>query len=268
MDDAKLICARLLRETALERDEVRALDFPEVRADVERRLGDVGLMLATSAYSRHVGLRLSPDVTGDKAFDSASNLRLQADHCALLVVLWSRLVLQKRTATDSRDVPGQIALLPEDRSKAAREFEPQLRFETLVREFGPVIGSREHLHRLVTTLRRLRFLGGRGETIEAGPLLELGIDGEKMIAFIRRRVLSDLLRQQPASEVESEPPTAEDQVWKVMESLGGEASMKQLEVETGERAERLRQVLRELKERGIVARTGSGAKTRYRIVKT
>jgi hypothetical protein len=269
MDDPKLICARLLREAAVERSELRALDYPDIRADVERRLSDVGLTLATSAYSRHVGLRLSADVTADKAFDSASNLRLQADHCALLVVLWARLVLQKRTAADTRQVPGQIALLAEDRSKAAREFEPFIRFETLAREFGAVFGSRTHLHGLVTTLRRLRFLSGKGEVIEAGPLLELGVDGEKMIAFIRRRVLSDLLGQQEKAGVdEPTKPTVEEQVCNVIEGLGGEASMKQLEAETGERPDRLRVVLRELQERGVVARTGVAAKTRYHVVRT
>ena len=54
--------------------------FPEIRGEVERRLGDVGLTLATSAYSEHVGLRLLPDVSADAAFDSASNLGLKADH--------------------------------------------------------------------------------------------------------------------------------------------------------------------------------------------
>src|SRR6266511_2450360 len=50
MDDPRLICARLLRETAVERKELQALAFPEIRGEVERRLGDVGLTLATSHY--------------------------------------------------------------------------------------------------------------------------------------------------------------------------------------------------------------------------
>lgn len=267
MDDPQVLCARLLREGAVERRELQGLDFPEVRAEVERRLGDVGLTLATSAYSEHVGLRLSPNVTADQAFDSASNLGLKADHCALLVVLWARLVLQKRTAADTREMPGQIHLLPQDRLKAAREFQPQLRFETLVREFGPAIGSRDHLRRLVSSLRRLRFLGGRGDIIEAGPLLELGIDGEKMIGFIRRRVLADLLAKQTSTEMESVAPTAEDQLRSVLEGLGGEASMKELVAQTGERPSRLRELLRELQERGVVGRTGVKGTTRYHLTK-
>ena len=57
MDEVAVICARLLREGAVPRAELVALDHTEVRADVERRLASVGLVLATSAYSDHVGLR-------------------------------------------------------------------------------------------------------------------------------------------------------------------------------------------------------------------
>jgi hypothetical protein len=227
----------------------------------------VGLTLATSAYSEHVGLRLTPEIAGDQAFDSASNLGLKADHCALLVVLWARLVLQKRTARDTRETPGQAQLLPEDQLEAARSYRPQIRFETLVREFGPSIGSREHLHRLVSTLRRLRFLAGRGEIIEAGPLLELGIDGEKMTAFIRRRVLADLLEKESSAVDESAGTTAEDQLRSVLENLGREVSMKELVERTGERPLRLRELLRDLERRGIVERTGAKAKTRYSLTR-
>src|SRR6266496_1279750 len=265
MDDPRLICARLLRETAVERKELQALAFPEIRGEGERRLGDVGLTLATSAYSEHVGLRLLPDVSADAAFDSASNLGLKADHCALLVILWARLVLQKRTAADTRQTPGQAHLLPEYQLEAARHFQPQIRFETLVREFGPTLGSREHLRRLVSTLRRLRFLGGRGELIEAGPLLELGIDGEKMTAFIRRRVLADLLEKDPSTDDEAAARTAEDQLLSVLEEFGREVSMNELAQRMGERPTRLRELLRDLEERGMVARRGERAKTRYRL---
>ncbi len=249
----------------MERKALQALAFPEIRGEVERRLGDVGLTLATSAYSEHVGLRLSPEVSADAAFDSASNLGLKADHCALLVILWARLVLQKRTAADTREAPGQAQLLPEDQLEAARRFQPQIRFETLVREFGPTIGSRDHLRRLVSTLRRLRFLGGRGEVIQAGPLLELGIDGEKMTAFIRRRVLADLLQKEVSTDAEAAAETAEDQLRSVLEELGREVSMKELVARTGERPTRLRELLRDLEEQGVVARRGERAKTRYRL---
>ncbi len=185
MDGATLICARLLRAGSLPRVELPDLDFPEIHQEVERRLQAVGLMLATSAYSEFVALRLSPDVTSHSAFDAASNLGLRADACALLVILWARLVLQKRMAPERREPP-------------------RVRLEALVNELRPVLGGRSRIRSLVTQLRRLDFLAGRGEVIEAGPLLELGIDGERMTAFLRREVLARLLgeREDAAGERE------------------------------------------------------------------
>lgn len=200
MDAAALLCARLLRAGAVPRAELPDLDFPEVRREVERRLEAVGLVLATSAYSDHVGIRLSPAVTADAAFDSASNLGLRSDACALLVILWSRLVLQKRTAADTRELPGQSALFAGEQAEAARSFRPSVQLEALVREFRPILGGRSRILSLVTQLRRLRFLSGQGEAIEAGPLLELGIDGERMVGFIRREVLAKLLDEREAAE--------------------------------------------------------------------
>jgi len=266
MDKAALICARLLREGTMKRSELPDLSLPEIRAEVERRLASVGLVLATSAYSEHVGLRLSPDVTAESSFDAASNLGLGADACALLVVLWAKLVLQKRTAADTRAIPGQAALLPEDQAAAARAFTPSLRYETLYREFGKIIGSRSHIRRLVGRLRTLGFIETiRGQKIVAGPLLELGIDGEKMVAFIRRGVLKDLL-EKPAGKEEEPEDGADAQVLNALRKLGGEASKKELAEAMGEKPERVLSILRELVQSGRVRRTGERSRTRYRLV--
>src|SRR3954465_16521 len=125
IDSATLICARLLRAGAVPRAELPDLDFPEVRRDVERRLQAVGLVLATSAYSDHVGIHLSSEVTADSAFDAASNLGLRSDACALLVILWARLVLQKRTAADTRELPGQGEMFTGGQAGAARGYRPR-----------------------------------------------------------------------------------------------------------------------------------------------
>ena len=270
MAAATLICARLLRAGAVPRAELPDLDFPEVRREVERRLQAVGLVLATSAYSEHVGIRLSPEATGDSAFDSASNLGLRSDACALLVILWARLVLQKRTATDTRELPGQESLFTGERAAAARDFRPSVRLEALAREFRAVLGGRSRIQSLVTQLRRLQFLAGHGEVIEAGPLLELGIDGERMIAFIRREVLAKLLAERAATGAgETEDGDAVDglaaRILEILARLGGAAAMGDLVRETSARPERLRQVLRELMGAGRIQRTGERSATRYHL---
>lgn len=270
MDAATTICARLLRAGAVPRAELPDLDFPEVRREVERRLQAVGLVLATSAYSDHVGIRLSPEVTADSAFDAASNLGLRSDACALLVILWARLVLQKRTAADTRELPGQTALFTGGQAEAARSFRPSVRLEALVREFRPVLGGRSRIQALVTQLRRLQFLGGLGEVIEAGPLLELGIDGERMIGYIRREVLARLLAERVGAETgeaDRDRPAgaAAERVLEALERLGGSAAMGELVRETGEKRERLRPVLKGLIAAGSLSLTGERSAARYRL---
>lgn len=268
MNEAALICARLLREGAIARAELASLDHPEIRHEVERRLEAVGLVLATSSYSDHVGVRLSTEVVADTAFDAASNLGLRADACALLVILWARLVLQKRTAADTRQVPGQGSLLPAEQAAAARSFAPQVRLETLFREFGATLGSRTHIKGLVSQLRRLGFLGGRGEVVEAGPLLELGVDGERMIAFIRRKVLAELLTRGAAAGGAETPADdgVEGQILEVLARLGGNAAMRDLARETGARPARLRELLRGLVAAGRLARRGERFHARYHLI--
>ena len=274
MDRAALICARLIREGAVPREDISDLDLSDIRREVEKRLSEVGLELATSAYSEHVGIRLSPAITSEPAFDAASNAGLGSDACALLVVLWARLALQKRTAADTRVVPGQDQgrIFSRDSADEARAYTPQVRVETLMREFGNIIGSRTHLKRLLTLLRRLGFVAGRGDIIEAGPLLELGIDGERMIAFIRRGVLAQLLEERKKQEQESEealPPEPSPEEKAVLEALadvGGPASIKQIEEATGRKRAALRRLIRSLEQEGKVKRTGERAATRYHVV--
>ena len=270
MDEATHICALLLRHGTVPRTEIPQLDHAAVREEVEERLSGVGLVLATSAYSTHVGTRLSTAVTAEPGFDAASNLGLKADACALLVILWARLVLQKRTATERREPPGQQALLEDERREQARAFRPALRLETLVREFGPVLGSRSHIQGLVTTLRRLGFVAGRGELLEAGPLLELGIDGERMIAFIRRGVLREALEANGSTEedgevVDSAASEPAAQLLRVMRQLARPVSMGDLVRETRGSPTQLRRALRELLEAGSILRTGERRATRYRL---
>jgi hypothetical protein len=264
MDEAMLACARLVREGTVARAELPGLDQPDLRAEIERRLAGVGLTLATSAYSEHVGIRLAPEVVGDSAFDAASNLGLRSDACALIVILWARLVLQKRTAQASRQAPGQGELLAGEQSGAVRHFRPQVRMTTLVNEFGAVLGSETSVRRLVSQLRNLGFAAGRGDVVEAGPLLELGIDGERMVAWIRREVLARLLVERVGEAEPADEPGG--QVLAVLERLGGTASISELEREAREQRRPLQRLLRRLIQEGRVRKVGERGAARYERV--
>jgi hypothetical protein len=252
MNEAIRICARLLRAGAIPRADLPGLEAPPVLRDVERRLLGVGLVLATSRYSDHVGIRLAPEVAADPAFEAASNLGLRADACALLVVLWVRLVLARR----------QPSSRPEPR--------PQVRLDILARELRPLLGDRRRIRSLVAQLRRLNFLAGQGEVIEAGPFLELGIDGDRMIAFLRGGVLAGLLEERKrgprrSAADESGMNAFNAQVLEVLRGLGGSAGMTELVRETGAPASRLRIALRALAGSGLVRRTGERRSTRYHL---
>lgn len=251
MNEAIRICARLLRAGALPHAEVPGIELPEIRHDVERRLRGVGLVLATSPWSGHVGIRFSPEVAGDPMFEAASNLGLRADACALLVFLWVRLVLPRLQSG----------------AKAGETPYPQVRLDMLARDLRPLLGDRRRIRSLVSQLRRLNFLTGRSDVIEAGPLLELGIDGDRMVAFLRGGVLADLLKERPAGGPESLISFA-SQVLEVLERLGGSAAMTDLVRETGAPASRLRIVLRSLTADGRVRRTGERRSARYHLAGT
>src|SRR5579864_5337032 len=223
MNEVEQICARLFAHGALRRDDARDLEHPQIRTEVEARLNACGLSLATSAYSDHYGLRLRSDVADATVLDAATNLELKSDSCALLTVLWARLALQQRTAEDTQTVPtSQPSLLPQERAARARSYMPSVRFETLAQEFGPRLGGRTRLRGLLSQLRRLGFVTyNRLDDIHAGPFLELAIDGETMIGFIRSRVLGELLSlaqsrsdnyQDPASTSSPEAPGKSVQV--------------------------------------------------------
>jgi len=206
MAEAERICALLIASGWVRRNDIRDLEDPQIRTEDEARLRSCGLSLATSAYSDYYGLRLASEICDATVLDTPTNLDLSRDACALLTVLWARLALQRRTAEDTHDAPTmQTSLLPLQRGEQARSFNPSVRFETLVQEFGSRLGGRTRLRSLLSRLRRLGFITYHHlDDIQAGPLLELGIDGEKMIAFIRSRVLGELL-----SRAQSCPPNQE-----------------------------------------------------------
>jgi len=195
MSDSANICSRLIVAGTLPRKSLPELDHPQIRSEVEKTLANCGLSLASSAYSEYWGIQLSTETADTTVLDTPTNLDLGADACALLTVLWARLALQSRTAEDAHSAPGQQpSLLPEARAQAAREYRPSVRLQTLQGEFGKQLGGKTRLRGLLSRLRRLGFVSYRTcDEISAGPLMELGIDGERMTSFIRSRVLGELL---------------------------------------------------------------------------
>lgn len=262
MATAAEICGRLLAARSLPRKEVPELDHGGVRADVEARLAQVGLGLATSAYSDHVGLKL----LDGSALPTASNMGLSVDACALLTILWMRLALPYRTANDGAQTSAaQQALLPSERRAEARAERPTVSFETLLKEFGSQLHGQGRLKLLLGQLRNLGFLQySRLEAIEAGPLLELALDGEEMGRFVRTEVFKrhvEGLAQQGAPH--SPIVTIDD---RVLAGLDGNRSIKIGELAKALKIPRLtiKDAINRLKRAGKIEQTGEGAHAAYR----
>lgn len=265
MATAAEICARLLAARTLPRKEIPELDHGGVRADVEARLAQVGLGLATSAYSDHMGLKLL-DAAG---LPTASNMGLSVDACALLTILWMRLALPYRTANDSAQSSApQQSLLPNERRAEARTERPTVSFETLLKEFGAQLHGQVRLKGLLGQLRNLGFLQySRLEAIEAGPLLELAIDGEEMARFVRTEVFKrHIVGAAHSGEPQAGGITIDD---KVLAGLDHSRPMKIVELEKILQIPRItvRDAISRLKRAGKIEQTGLGSQAAYRRAK-
>lgn len=267
MSQAAVICARLIREGSIRRAALPDLDLLEVRQEVEQRLRGVGLVLVFTVYSEYVGVRLSPEVAGDPSFDAPSNAGLGDDHCALLVICWTRLALPKR-ARGAESPEGKLLFF----RPGPRHPPPELSLEVLHRELRPILGGRTHLRSLTAKLRQLNLVARRGEVLLEGPALEVSVDGERMIDFLRGTVVPALLSAEREAPVpggaKAGPPLAgiEAQVIAALRKRGGSAAMGELARALDRPAVRLRKVLKALEESGHVRRTGDRASARYHLV--
>jgi hypothetical protein len=269
MDEAAQICAKLITTGAIRRADLPELDHPVIRENVDRRLAECGLLLASSSYSDHYGLRLRSDADSS-VLDRPSNIGLDAGTCALITVLWARLALQKRTVMDQRLTPdAQGELLEETQRERAQSFHPSLRFETLFHEFGRKLGGKVRLRAMLGHLKRLKFVEYRRlDEIRAGPLLELAIDGERMIGFIRSRVLSQYLEQREGSTGSDPEPTAglKQKILRTLSESGHPISVAEIEKSAGASRDEIKHLLKELREDAMVDTIGSGPKTLYRVL--
>ena len=100
-------------------------------------------------------------------------------------------------------------------------------------------------------------------------MLELAIDGERMISFVQREPLADLLKRLNDGSTDSRAPEneAEEKVLAAVRSLGAAGArigeiQKSSEISRNE----LARILTNLKAQGKVEQLGTGYRTRYRAL--
>ena len=95
-NEAAIICARLLRQGYVHKSEFPQLELNDLLlTSVRDRLQDVGMELVMNSYSDFYAVKLTRD--SQDTIEESNNLSLKSNEVAMLVILWSKLILPKRT---------------------------------------------------------------------------------------------------------------------------------------------------------------------------
>lgn len=214
-DPIATLIARLLAERWLPREDraVRqVLTDAELRDDLDRRLAAAGLRLLEHPYAAHVAVGVARaqenDVFGSARAWAASNLQLDRDALALLVVLWALLVLPKR----QRQIARQESERQQDQEQMFADLKPvpvgaemvePINERTLLADYGDKLGGKTRIHLNLGALARQGFIVRRKERIHEGPLLDLAFDYERIASRVMDGALSYVVAQARAAQAAS-----------------------------------------------------------------
>ena len=228
-DPTATLIARLLAERWLPRDDhaVRqVLVDAELRDDLDRRLAAAGMRLLEHPYAAHVAVGVARaqenEVFGSARAWAASNLQLDRDALALLVVLWSLLVLPKR----QRQIARQESDRQQDQEQMFAELKPvpvgqdmvePINERTLVADFGDKLGGKFRINLSLGALQRHGFIVRRKERIAEGPLLDLAFDYERIASRVMDGALSFVVEQARATQAANADSIEDDDVVEITE---------------------------------------------------
>ncbi|SDW60295.1 hypothetical protein [Lysobacter enzymogenes] len=201
-DPIASLIARLLAERWLPRDDAAVRELltdAELRNDLDRRLASVGMRLLEHPYAAHVAVGIARPqesaVFGSAKAWSSTNLQLDRDAIALLVVLWALLVLPKR----QRQIARQKADRDQDQEQMFAELKPvpvgaevvePINERTLMADFGDKLGGKTRIQFNLGSLARQGFILRRKEKIHEGPMLDLAFDYERIAGRVMDGALS------------------------------------------------------------------------------
>ena len=203
--DIKTLTARLLANRWLPRSDRlvrRALVDETFRIELDHRLAALGLQLQDNPYPQHVAVALTPEmhepVFGARREYAASNVGLTRDEIALLVVIWSLIILPKRERqVTRREVAddGQGDMFGADKPMAHGDsVSAGLSEASLIADFGPLLGGRNRVRNfMLGKLARLGFIERRNGLVSEGPLLDVALDYRVMADRIIHGTLADVI---------------------------------------------------------------------------
>lgn len=203
-DEAAQLAAQLLARRWLPRSHPqvrRALIDTELWASLGERLAAVGLRVVDNLYADHISVAMlrpaEAAVFGETGLAANNNLDLPRDGVALLVVLWSLIILPKRQRQVARAdavAEGQGEMFATDKPlPLASSVAPVLSYRSLLADFGNQLGKKLRLDSNLKLLERKGFITRRGEDITEGPLLDLLLDYDLLAPRILDGALADVL---------------------------------------------------------------------------
>lgn len=204
LDDAAHLAAQLIARRWLPRNHAmvrRALIDNELWSALGDRLAAVGLRVVDNLYADHISVAMlrpaETAVFGETGLAANNNLDLPRDGVALLVVLWSLIVLPKRqrqvARADAKEA-GQGEMFATDKPlPLAASVSPTLSYRSLLADFGNQLGKKMRLDSNLKLLERNGFIIRRGEDIAEGPLLDLLLDYDTLAPRILDGALADVL---------------------------------------------------------------------------
>jgi hypothetical protein len=205
-EDAQILIARLLAHQTLKREDKlvkRALSDENFRADVDQRLKACGMKFLDNVYADYVTLALTRDseskVFGTKETWQNNNFGLARDGVALLVVLWSLIILPKRERQEAHqlaeeeqnDMFGKEKPMPR-----AEESSIGISYRALLADFGEKLGKKTRMDMNLGQLARLGFIERKGDLVLEGALLDLMMDTDTLKERIINGALSDIFPAQ------------------------------------------------------------------------
>jgi hypothetical protein len=204
LDDAAHLAAQLLARRWLPRNNPlvrRALIDNDIWSALGDRLAGVGMRVVDNLYSDYITLAMlrpaEVAVFGETGLAANNNLDLPRDGVALLVVLWSLIVLPKRQRQVARaeaKAEGQDEMFATDKPlPLAASVSPTISYRSLLADFGNQLGKKMRLDTNLKLLERNGFIIRRGEDIAEGPLLDLLLDYDTLAPRILDGALGDVL---------------------------------------------------------------------------
>lgn len=196
-EEAAQLAVRLIATGFLPREDpavVRALTDQLFRDELDQRLNACGLVLLDNPYAAHVAVAAAPEfakgVFGRDDHWISNTLGLSKPEIALLVVVWSLLIIPKRERQLARvELSGQVPLIVDGINirRDPREF---ILERTLIEDFKH-LWAPTYVRRCLAILARNKFISIEDGKIIEGPRLDLIMDYAKMAPRIKDGILAD-----------------------------------------------------------------------------